>query len=164
MPAKYSHSIKHNNLHNDEPRERICRINQSGFSEIFISSSKLVSIYNEKFFSPPTDIFETDKEFIIRSEIAGMKPEEITISFDGNRLIITGSRDERDNRMKRTFRQMEIDYGKFEKVIEVYCGINPEKSNASYKDGFLEIIITKIKKSVQEKDMKIVKNIEITLE
>jgi HSP20 family protein len=133
------------------------------FSEIFISSSKLVSIYTEKVFSPPTDIFETDKEFVIRSEIAGMKPEEILVSLDGNRLIITGSRDERDARAKRTFRQMEIDYGKFEKVIEIYCGVDPEQSSGFYKDGFLEVVIPKAKKSGQARGAKTTKHIEITL-
>ena len=163
MPTKYSHPVEYNKLSSDGTGDDICRMGSSGFSEIFISSSKLVSIYTEKIFSPPTDIFETDKEFVIRSEIAGMKPEEIIVSFDGNRLMITGSRDERDNRTKRTFRQMEIDYGKFEKVIEIYCGVEAEQSSGSYKDGFLEIVIPKAKKSGQIRGSKTTKHIEITL-
>lgn len=117
------------------------------FTELFISSSKLISVYTEKAWQPPTDIYETDKEIVIRSEIAGMKPEEILISVDNNRLLISGCRDERDIRTKRNFRQMEINYGKFEKVLEVYCGIDPEHASASYKDGFLEVVIPKTKKS-----------------
>jgi HSP20 family protein len=113
------------------------------FTELFISSSKLISVYTEKSWQPPTDIYETDKEIVIRCEIAGMKPEEILISCDDNRLLITGCRDERDARIKRNFRQMEINYGKFEKVIDVYCGIESEHAAASYKDGFLEIVIPK---------------------
>lgn len=117
------------------------------FTELFISSSKLISVYTEKAFSPPTDIYETDKNIVIRCEIAGMKPEEILISCAANRLLISGCRDERDARTKRNFRQMEINYGKFEKVLDVYCGIESEHATASYKDGFLEIVIPKSKKS-----------------
>lgn len=127
--------------------DKICRMGGVGFSEIFISSSKLISVYTEKAWQPPTDIYETDKDIIIRSEIAGMKAEEILVSFDNTRLIISGSRNERDARTKRNFRQMEINYGKFEKVIEIYCGVEPEKSTAFYKDGFLEIVIPKSRKS-----------------
>ncbi|MFH1230083.1 MAG: Hsp20/alpha crystallin family protein [Planctomycetota bacterium] len=178
MQTKYFHPVKYNptnpdklsgrgpgtgKLSSDGTGDEVCRIGSSGFSEIFISSSKLVSIYTEKVFSPPTDIFETDKEFVIRSEVAGMKPEEILVSLDGNKLIITGSRDERDARAKRTFRQMEIDYGKFEKVIEIYCGVEPEQSSGFYKDGFLEIAIPKSKKSGQTRGAKTIKHIEITL-
>ena len=163
MPVKHFGSVKHNKLSSAESGDDVSRIGSTGFSEIFISSSKLVSIYTEKVFSPPTDIFETDKEFIIRSEIAGMKPEEILVSLDGNRLIITGSRDERDARAKRTFRQMEIDYGKFEKVIEIYCGVDTEQSSASYRDGFLEVVIPKAKKTGQMRGAKTTKQIEITL-
>jgi len=117
------------------------------FTELFISSSKLISVYTEKSWQPPTDIYETDKSIVIRCEIAGMKPEEILISCDANRLLISGCRDERDARTKRNFRQMEINYGKFEKVLDVYCGIESEHATASYKDGFLEIVIPKSKKS-----------------
>ena len=124
-----------------------CHFGPMRFTELFISSSKLISVYTEKAWQPPTDIYETDKEIVIRSEIAGMKPEEILISVDENRLLITGCRDERNSRAKRNFRQMEINYGKFEKIIEVYCGIEPNEAAASYKDGFLEIIIPKSKKS-----------------
>lgn len=120
-----------------------CNFGPMRFTELFISSSKLVSVYNEKVFAPPTDIYETEKNLVIRSEIAGMKPEEILISFENGILLISGSRDERDARAKRNFRQMEINYGKFEKNIEIHCGIDPEKARASYKDGFLEIIIPK---------------------
>ncbi|MBI5779545.1 MAG: Hsp20/alpha crystallin family protein [Planctomycetes bacterium] len=119
------------------------------FTELFISSSKLISVYTEKAWSPPTDIYETDKDIVIRCELAGMKPEEISISFDvnSNHLLISGCRDERDARTKRNFRQMEINYGKFEKAVDIYCGIEPEKASASYKDGFLELVIPKTKKS-----------------
>ena len=120
-----------------------CHFGPMKFTELFISSSKLISVYTEKAWQPPTDIYETDKEIVIRCEIAGMKPEEILISFDANHLLISGCRDERDARAKRNFRQMEINYGKFEKNIEVYCGVEPEQATAAYKDGFLEIVIPK---------------------
>jgi HSP20 family protein len=140
--------LKHlpNKIKLAELPDGVCNINPASYHEIFISSSKLVSIYNEKVWHPSTDIFETDKEIVVRSEIGGMKPEEITVRIDGNRLIISGCRDERDARVKRTFRQMEIEYGKFERVLEFNCGIEMDKATATYMNGFLEIVLTKSKK------------------
>ena len=149
-------TTKHSHQKTTDPAARLVQNkpdNQSGhfgpmkFTELFISSSKLISVYTEKTWQPPTDIYETAKEIVVRCEIAGMKPEEILISFEANHLLISGCRDERDARAKRNFRQMEINYGKFEKTIEIYGGVEPEQSTASYKDGFLEVVIPKSKKS-----------------
>jgi len=142
MTLKHSHSKTSDTEHHFGD-DKVPASAGMRFTELFISSSKLISVYTEKSWQPPTDIYETDKEIVVRCEIAGMKPEEILISCDANRLLISGCRDERDARTKRNFRQMEINYGKFEKVLDVYCGIESEHATASYKDGFLEIVIPK---------------------
>jgi len=170
MPTKHPHAKTSDISPRFSPNKadnNACHFGPMKFTELFISSSKLVSVYTEKVFAPPTDIYETDKDIIIRCEIAGMKPEEILISVENNHLLITGCRDERDSRAKRNFRQMEINYGKFEKAIEVYCGIEPEQSAASYTNGFLEIVIPKTKKSsghhtaLTSKQATIIRHIEI---
>jgi HSP20 family protein len=150
MTLKHSHSKAPDTGHRfggDKTDDKSCHFGGMKFTELFISSSKLVSVYTEKAWQPPTDIYETDKEIVVRCELAGMKPEEISISCDNNnRLLISGCRDERDVRTKRNFSQMEINYGKFEKTLEVYCGLEPEKASASYKDGFLEVVIPRPKR------------------
>jgi HSP20 family molecular chaperone IbpA len=40
--------------------------------------------------------------------------------------------------------QMEIDYGKFERVIRITIPIDAEKTKAQYKEGFLRIAIPKV--------------------
>lgn len=123
-------------------------VNPARYHEIFVSSSKLISIYNEKIWHPPTDIFETEKDIIIRIEIAGMKAEEIGIQLKDGCLTVSGFRNEEDARIKRSFRQMEIEYGKFERVVEIHCGIEADKAGAAYHAGFLEIRLPKSKKGI----------------
>ncbi|MDI6733847.1 MAG: Hsp20/alpha crystallin family protein [Planctomycetota bacterium] len=156
-----SNSIRTQRFSGEKPADKSRYINPAGFSEIFISSSRLISVYAEKSWQPPTDIYETDKEVVIRSEIAGMKPEEINVSLYENRLLITGTRNEHDSRTKRNFRQMEINYGKFEKTIEIYNNVEAEKISASYKDGFLQIVIPKSKKLQSVHHTVTVQHIEI---
>lgn len=117
------------------------------FNEIFLSSSSFIVMSSERSWQPPTDVYETDTEIVIRVEIAGIKPEEVTISFDGDTLSIKGVRDEliSKEQCKRVFRQMEINYGKFERVIVITGAINAEKAHAAYQNGFLEIVIPKAK-------------------
>ncbi|MFA5794022.1 MAG: Hsp20/alpha crystallin family protein [Candidatus Brocadiia bacterium] len=116
------------------------------FSEIFLSSGKLVMVQSEHSWQPPTDVYETDNELVIKSELAGVKPEEVIISIDSDHVIIKGTRHEKSSAHipgKRIFRQMEINYGKFERVIRMDGHVSPENAHAYYKDGFLEIVIPK---------------------
>jgi len=154
MSSKHSTASKNEKTKLSEPPNKYCKINPVGFSEIFISSSKLVAIHSEKVWHPPTDIYETDKDIVIRSEIAGMKAEEISVRIDGSRMVISGGRNEQDSRTKRTYRQMEIEYGRFERVLEIHCGFEADKAEASYRDGFLEIVMPKSKKHAAEAEPK----------
>lgn len=119
----------------------------SGFKEIVVSSEKLVMMYTKRAWQPPTDIYETNDEIVIRSEIAGVSSKDIVVTLDGDSLLIKGTRYEHDPRPKRLYRQMEINYGDFARTIALHGPINPQGIQAAYKNGFLEIIIPKAKKS-----------------
>jgi HSP20 family protein len=130
------------------PPDHSHRAGLGAFNEIFLSSSKLVMIQAERSWQPPTDVYETENEVIIKSEIAGIKPEEVMIAIESDHISIRGVRYEKATAHipgKRNFRQMEINYGKFERIIRLDGHINPENAQAHYKDGFLEIIIPKSK-------------------
>lgn len=89
--------------------------------------------------SPPTDVFENEKDLIIKIEIAGMKKSEIFINIEDHVLIVTGSRKESIER--RAFRQMEIRFGDFNSTIELPDGLSLEEAVADYDDGFLTITV-----------------------
>jgi HSP20 family protein len=89
--------------------------------------------------SPPTDVFETDKYLIIKIEIAGMKQSDISINIEDNYLVVSGTRKESIER--RAYHQMEIRFGDFNATIELPKGLALENSEADYEDGFLTISI-----------------------
>ncbi|OGN72439.1 MAG: hypothetical protein A2X25_13500 [Chloroflexi bacterium GWB2_49_20] len=89
--------------------------------------------------SPPTDVFETDKCLIIKIEIAGMKQSDISIDIEDNYLVVSGTRKESIER--RAYYQMEIRFGDFTATIEIPKGLDLENSEADYEDGFLTISI-----------------------
>jgi HSP20 family protein len=93
--------------------------------------------------SPPTDVFETDASFVVRLEVAGMCQSDFSIDVEDNFLIISGTRSEPSER--RTYHQMEIRFGEFSTAIEIPAGADVSKTQADYVDGFLNIIIPKIK-------------------
>jgi len=91
--------------------------------------------------SPPTDVYETEANFVVRVEVAGMKDEDIEVAIENNMLMISGHRPDLNER--RAYHQMEIRFGKFEIAVEIHVPVEIEKSAAEYKDGFLVIQLPK---------------------
>jgi len=91
--------------------------------------------------SPPTDEYETEEAYIVRVEIAGMRDDDLEVSFENNKLFISGSRS--DLRERRAYHQMEIRFGKFATVVALQGDVDLEKSTADYRDGFLTVILPK---------------------
>ncbi|MEK7448166.1 MAG: Hsp20/alpha crystallin family protein [Planctomycetota bacterium] len=117
------------------------------FKEVFLSSHKLVMMFSERAWHPLTDVYETPDEIVVKVEIAGIRTEDVTITIEENKLTLKGKRYDRDQRVKRVFKQMEINYGKFERVIMIHGPFNCESVRATYHDGYLELVIPKAKKS-----------------
>lgn len=95
---------------------------------------------------PPTDLYETDADFLVRVEIAGMNAEEFFVNLDDNRLEISGCRP--DMPANRAYHQMEIPYGNFLTVINIPSPVSSDNVGAEYQDGFLLITLPKLIPSI----------------
>jgi len=92
---------------------------------------------------PPTDIYETEKDLVVRIEIAGMRDEDLQVTIQSNLLLINGFRS--DTSERKAYHQMEIPFGKFSLSVEIPVQLNIDNATAEYKDGFLTILISKDK-------------------
>jgi HSP20 family molecular chaperone IbpA len=92
--------------------------------------------------SPPTDVYETDVSFVVRVEVAGMRESDFTIDVDKNYLVISGVRV--DAQEHRSYHQMEIRFGEFSTGVELPSGVNVDKAEAEYEDGFLTVVLPKL--------------------
>jgi HSP20 family protein len=90
---------------------------------------------------PNTDVFiSSDQCLVINVELAGMRREDLEITIDGNRLMISGQRpDGGRSGAKCSFLVMEINYGPFECVIEIPAGYELSQAKAAYQNGFLRV-------------------------
>ncbi|NTW11934.1 MAG: Hsp20/alpha crystallin family protein [Anaerolineales bacterium] len=92
---------------------------------------------------PPTDMYETEDNVIVKMEIAGMRDEDLEVALQDNQLSISGTR--ADSTERKAYHQMEIPFGKFSVGIELPVRVNTESATAEYKDGFLTIQLPKEK-------------------
>lgn len=122
----------------DAFREEMSRVmNQLGFSP------RKPAFLHPSVWRPPTDVFETRADIVIRMNIAGTRREDINIIFASGMLVIRGIRHEDPRFEKTAVSRMEIDYGPFEQRITLPQEIDVEKVEAVYADGFLTITVPK---------------------
>ncbi len=88
---------------------------------------------------PPTDVYEIEDGIVVRVEVAGMRESDFTISLADRTLTVRGIR--QDTAERRAYQQMEIAFGEFTTEVELAYPIIAEKAVATYRDGFLRIML-----------------------
>ncbi|MFL7892444.1 MAG: Hsp20/alpha crystallin family protein [Anaerolineales bacterium] len=91
-----------------------------------------------RIWQPPTDVFETENEVIVRVEIAGMREEDFSISLTDSILTIRGNRP--DILERRAYHQMEIFFGEFSTEAKLPRPVKADQVQAEYKAGFLRLV------------------------
>lgn len=95
-------------------------------------------------FAPPTDVYETDTEFVTTVDIAGMDRSKISVFTDGKILTIRGIRNELAPAGKKQFHKLEIQVGPFQRLIQIPVGIDSKSIFTNYANGLLEVRLKKI--------------------
>jgi len=103
----------------------------------------------EKWFEPEgqlaIDIYQTENELVIRSAIAGVKPEFLDISFERDIIIIRGKR-EKPSEEKGDYFSQECYWGPFSREIILPVEVDPNLAEATMKEGILTIRLPKIER------------------
>ena len=92
---------------------------------------------------PLVNVSEDQDHFFIRSEIPGMKSEEITISATGRNLSISGERKIASEGENVRYHRREREDGKFSRVIALPGDVQVDEIEAGYVEGILSIKIPK---------------------
>jgi HSP20 family protein len=93
--------------------------------------------------SPPTDVYETEHDYIVRVEIAGMRDADFDVTYEDGYLVIAGARP--DVQERRAYQQMEIRFGRFSVAVGLPGPVDLDGSRAEYLDGFLNVTLPKLK-------------------
>lgn len=106
-------------------------------------------------FIPKTNILEGDKEWIITSEIPGVRKEDISISFEDSILKLRAKKELKNSISKDKRNLSEITTGVYERKFKLASDVDSGKIEASYENGVLELIIPKKKEKPKEIEIKI---------
>jgi HSP20 family protein len=93
-------------------------------------------------FWPAVDSYRSENpaQLVVVVELPGIDSEQVQIVLHGRTLIIAGER-LRPTRRIRRYHQMEIDYGPFEKRIQIHEHVDATAASATYERGLLQIVL-----------------------
>lgn len=92
------------------------------------------------------DVYQTDKEVIIQSAIAGVRPDELNVSFEKDMLIIEGKREEYEKEEEKNYLFQECFWGAFSRKIILPENAETSRAEAIMRQGVLTIRMPKVKK------------------
>jgi len=104
-----------------------------------------VDTHRNGLWRPPVEVYETSGSLVVNVEIAGIDQNDLRIDLDGDRLAIRGVRHDRRQSEKRSYHEARIPYGAFGADVFVPFPIDGEAVEAEYADGFLRIVLPRLK-------------------
>lgn len=104
--------------------------------------------------APAVDIYETDKEIVLKAELPEMQEKDIDIKVEDNVLCLTGERRMEKEIKEENYHRIERAYGSFNRSFTLPRTVDREGIKAAYKDGVLKVTLPK-KEETKPKQIKI---------
>lgn len=86
---------------------------------------------------PSVDIYRTQEGWVVKMELAGVRPEDINVLASGSELFVSGVRRDRFVEEGWSHYSMEIAYSRFERTIELPCNLDRASVSIEYHEGLL---------------------------
>lgn len=97
------------------------------------------------------DVYHNDKEIVVRSTVAGVKPDDLNIMVDNDLLTIRGKREAETSINPSDYLYRECYWGGFSRTIVLPEDVKADKIKATLKNGLLTIVLPKAVSDAQIK-------------
>lgn len=129
--------------------------------EEVIKPHKVISDEQEKWFEQQeengeegqlaVDVYQTPEDIVIKTMVAGVRPEDLDISITRDMVTIKGTRESANEATSDNFFFNELYWGTFTRTIVLPQEIEVEEAEAVEKHGLLIIRLPKVDKGKQTK-------------
>jgi HSP20 family protein len=93
--------------------------------------------------SPKLDMYEEDKELVVKTELPGIVKKDLDIKLDGDRLTITAEKKAEKDVKKGKYHTQERSFGRYMRYVTLPSRVDADKVTATLKKGLLEIRMPK---------------------
>jgi HSP20 family protein len=100
-------------------------------------------------FIPAAELKDTENEILLRLEVPGLEPKDISVEATPDSVTITGERKFETQVEENGVTRSEFRYGKFQRVIQLPSLVENDKVQAEYKNGILHLSLPKVESEKQ---------------
>ena len=93
--------------------------------------------------TPPCDIYETDKEIVLKMELPEMHKEDVHVTFANHVLTLRGERKFEEAVNRENYYRLERKYGEFIRTFTLPTFVEGSKVLAEFKEGVLTVTLPK---------------------
>ncbi len=94
-------------------------------------------------FRPHVDCYRSEEPpaVTVVVDLAGIDPNDVEIVVSERTIVIAGERRRQTPGCRLSYRQMEIEYGPFQRRITLAENVDPAKAEATYEGGLLTVVM-----------------------
>jgi len=97
------------------------------------------------------DLYQTPTDIIVQTMVAGVQPENLSITITRDMITIRGKREENKSIDNENYFVQELYWGSFSRTISLPEEVDPEEAEAVEKHGLLIIKLPKLDKNRETK-------------
>lgn len=97
----------------------------------------------EESYTPTFDVREEKDSFIFKADLPGIKEEDIDISITGNRLTVSGKREEENVEERESYYCRERSFGSFSRTFTLPDSVDADQIQANMREGVLSLRVPK---------------------
>ncbi|NLX05912.1 MAG: Hsp20/alpha crystallin family protein [Phycisphaerae bacterium] len=92
---------------------------------------------------PSVDVAESEDDVTVKADLPGVEASDLDLSVSGNTLTIRGEKKQEQEEKKRDYQFVERRYGSFCRNVTLPSPVDPDKVDATFKNGVLTVTMAK---------------------
>ena len=93
--------------------------------------------------TPPYDIYETDREIVLKVELPEMHSKDVRVTLANGVLTLRGERKFKETANREHYHRIERKYGQFMRTFILPASVKGDKVVAEFKEGVLTVTLPK---------------------
>ena len=92
---------------------------------------------------PPMDLVEAEDHFVLKADLPGLRESDVNLEVQDGTLTISGERKAEHEQREKGWYRIERSFGSFSRSLTLPDGVDPDRIEAAFHDGVLELRIPK---------------------